>query len=183
VDRYLKSMGVNEPVRVIHRLDLGTSGVMFFPKRKPAATHISAMLKGSKVEKVYWALVAGNPKEETWTVNAPIGRLSKFRCGVVNSGREARTSFRTIARGEGAALVEARPLTGRTHQIRVHLAHLGFPVVGDQTYGGPPDLRMMLHCRSMTFRARDGRSVAATAPVDEDFTRVCGDYGISLDNS
>ena len=180
VDKYLKSRGLNEPARVIHRLDLGTSGVMFFPKSKPAATHISALLKAGKVEKVYWALVAGAPEEETWTVNAPIDKLSKFRYGVASTGREAATRFRVVARGDGAALVEARPLTGRTHQIRVHLAHLGFPVIGDQAYGGPPAPRMMLHCRSMAFSARDGREVAATAPVDEDFTRVCGDYGITL---
>jgi RluA family pseudouridine synthase len=180
VDRYLKSRGMNEPARVIHRLDIGTSGVMFFPKSKPAATHISALLKGSKVEKIYWAVVAGNPVDEAWTVNAPIDRLSKFRYGVASTGREAATSFRVVARGNGAALVEARPLTGRTHQIRVHLAHLGFPVIGDQAYGGPPASRMMLHCRSMAFRARNGMQVAATAPVDEDFIRVCGDYGIPL---
>lgn len=183
VDRYLKSQGVNEPARVIHRLDVGTSGVMFFPKSKPAATHISALLRGGKVEKVYWALVAGNPAEEMWEVNAPIDRLSKFRYGVANSGSEALTGFRVIARGSGAALVEARPLTGRTHQIRVHLSHVGLPVIGDQAYGAPPASRMMLHCRFMTFRTRDGREVAATAPVDKDFTRVCGEYGITLDNA
>jgi RluA family pseudouridine synthase len=183
VDRYLKSQRVNEPARVIHRLDLGTSGVMFFPKSKPAATHISALLKAGKVEKVYWALVAGVPEEEIWTVNAPIDKLSKFRYGVALSGREAATRFRVVARGAGATLVEARPLTGRTHQIRVHLSHFGFPVIGDQAYGGPQAVRIMLHCRSMAFCARDGREVAATAPVDENFTRVCGDYGIMLDNA
>jgi 23S rRNA pseudouridine1911/1915/1917 synthase len=183
IEMYLKSRGINEPARVIHRLDLGTSGVMFFPKSKPAATHISALLKAGKVEKVYWALVAGDPEEEAWTVNAPIDRLSKFRYGVTNSGRVARTGFRIVARGAGAALVEARPLTGRTHQIRVHLVHHGFPVIGDQAYGGSSASRMMLHCRSMAFRAADGREVAATAPVDEDFRKVCRDYGITLPDS
>jgi RluA family pseudouridine synthase len=179
IDRYLKSRGMNEPARVIHRLDLGTSGVMFFPKGKRAATYISSLLKAGKVEKVYWALVAGNPEEETWSVNAPIDRLSKFRYGVANSGREAATSFRVLARGAGAALMEARPLTGRTHQIRIHLAHTGFPVIGDLAYGGPQAARIMLHCRSMAFRAADGREVAATAPVDETFITVCADYGIT----
>lgn len=183
VERYLKSQGVNETARVVHRLDIGTSGVMFFPKNKPAATHISALLKAGKVEKIYWALVAGNPGEETWTVNAPIDRLSKFRYGVANTGREAATLFRVVARGAGATLVEALPLTGRTHQIRVHLAHLGFQVIGDQAYGGPPASRMMLHCRSMAFSAGDGRKVAATAPVDDEFKKVCGEYGITLDDS
>jgi RluA family pseudouridine synthase len=183
VDRYLKSQRVNEPARVVHRLDAGTSGVIFFPKGKRPATHISAMLKAGKVEKLYWALVAGNPEEETWKVDIPIGRLSKFRYGAVHSGREAHTQFRVMARGHGAALVEARPLTGRTHQIRVHLAHSGLPIIGDQAYGGPAAPRIMLHCRFMAFRASDGRDVAATAAVDEDFTRACGDYGITPTNS
>ena len=180
VDGYLKSQGVKEPVRVIHRLDSGTSGVMFFPKNKPAATHVSAMLKDGKVEKLYWALVAGNPDEDEWPVDACIARMGKFRYGVASAGMEAHTLFRVLVRVSGAALVEARPLTGRTHQIRVHLSHCGLPVIGDRAYGGPPALRMMLHCRSMSFRANDGREVAAMAPVDDDFVRVCGDYGIRM---
>jgi RluA family pseudouridine synthase len=179
VERYLKSRGVNEPARVVHRLDRGTSGVMFFPKGKMAATHISAMLKAGKVDKVYWALVPGNPEEEAWTVNAPIAKLNKFRYGVTHPGKEACTIFRVLARGSEAALVEARPVTGRTHQIRVHLSHYGLPIIGDEAYGGPPAPRIMLHCRSMSFRAADGREVAATATVDAEFSRVCGDYGIT----
>jgi len=183
VDRYLKSSGVNEPARIIHRLDVGTSGVMFFPKGKRPATHISAMLKSGKVEKVYWALVSGNPEEEKWTVNDPIARLSKFRYGVSLSGREAHTRIVVMSRGHGAALVEVMPLTGRTHQIRVHLAHSGCPIVGDQAYGGPAAPRIMLHCRSMAFRAADGRAVAAAAPVDEDFLKVCMQSGVTPPNS
>lgn len=180
VDVYLKSQGIREPARVIHRLDRGTSGVMFFPKTGRPATHISYLLKHGGVEKVYWALVAGYPDEEEWTVDAPIAKLSKFRYGTALPGKPAKTLFRVIARGGGATLVEARPLTGRTHQIRVHLLHSGFPIVGDATYGGEHAPRMMLHCRSMAFMTRDGRPVAATAPVDAAFSKLCGDYGITL---
>jgi 23S rRNA pseudouridine1911/1915/1917 synthase len=180
VDRYLKSQGVNEPARVIHRLDSGTSGVMFFPKSKSAATHISALLKEGKVEKRYWSIIAGIPDVDEWPVDACIARVGKFRFGVAPAGMEAHTLFRVLVRAPGAAFVEARPLTGRTHQIRVHISHCGLPVIGDQAYGGPPALRMMLHCRSMSFRAADGREVSATAPVDVDFVKVCGDYGIRL---
>lgn len=180
VDRYLKSQGITEPARVIHRLDSGTSGVMFFPKCKSAATHISALLKCGRVEKRYWSLVAGNPDKDEWPVDACMARLGKFRFGVAPVGMEAHTLFRVLVHAPGAALVEARPLTGRTHQIRVHLSHFGLPVIGDQAYGGPPALRMMLHCRSMSFRAADGSEVSATAPADDDFVNVCGDYGILL---
>jgi 23S rRNA pseudouridine1911/1915/1917 synthase len=180
VEMYLKSQGVPEPARVIHRLDRGTSGVMFFPKSKRAATHISALLKGGKVEKVYWALIPGSPEEDAWTVDAPIGKLSKFRYGVTLPGKEARTLFRVVAGGRGATLVEARPLTGRTHQIRVHLAHCGLPIIGDVAYGGQHAARIMLHCRTMALRAEDGRPVAATAPVDGAFIEVCRGYGIEI---
>jgi 23S rRNA pseudouridine1911/1915/1917 synthase len=180
VDSYLKSQGLTEPARVVHRLDSGTSGVMLFPKSKHAATHISALLKDGMVEKRYWALVAGSPDEDEWPVDACMVRSGKFRFGVAPAGMEAHTLFRVLVRAPGAALVEARPLTGRTHQIRVHLSHCSLPVIGDHAYGGSAALRMMLHCRSMSFRAADGREVSATAPVDADFVKVCGDYGISL---
>ena len=180
VEVYLRSGGIKEPARVIHRLDKGTSGVMFFPKGGRPATHISYLLKTGGVEKVYWALVAAEPDDEEWTVDAPIAKLNKFRYGVALPGKEARTLFRVLARGVGATLVEARPLTGRTHQIRVHLVHSGFPIIGDTTYGGDPAPRMMLHCRTMAFRTRDGRPVAATAPVDREFDQVCTAFGIEL---
>jgi RluA family pseudouridine synthase len=180
VDRYLKSQKVNEPARVIHRLDYGTSGVMFFPKTKRAATHISAMLKAGKVNKVYWALVSAEPENEEWQVNAPIAKRNKFRYCVASGGSEARTLFSVLDRGRGATLVEARPMTGRTHQIRVHLAHCGLSVIGDQAYGGLSATRMMLHCHSMAFRAADNREVAAMAPADDEFSRICADYEITL---
>ncbi len=179
VDVYLKSQGIREPARVVHRLDRGTSGVMFFPKSGRPATHISYMLKTGGVEKVYWALIAASPDEERWEVDAPIAKLSKFRYGTAIPGKPAETQFRVLVRGAGATLVEARPLTGRTHQIRVHLVHCGLPIVGDATYGGEHAARMMLHCRSMAFRTRDGREVRAEAPVDEAFLETCRSYRIT----
>jgi 23S rRNA pseudouridine1911/1915/1917 synthase len=181
VDVYFRSHGIREPVRVIHRLDKGTSGVMFFPKVKRAATHISYLLKHGGVEKVYWALVSGSPEADAWTVDASMAKLSKFRYGVAHPGKDARTMFRVLARSEGAALVEAKPLTGRTHQIRVHLLHSGKPVIGDTTYGGDHASRMMLHCRSMAFQTREGRPVSASAPLDDEFLGICRSFGIHLD--
>ena len=166
---------------MIHRLDRGTSGVMFFPKSGKPATHVSYMLKTGGVEKVYWALIAGSPDEDQWEVDAPIAKLSKFRYGTAIPGKPSKTLFRVLGRSAEATLVEARPLTGRTHQIRVHLVHAGFPIIGDATYGGDHAARMMLHCRSMAFRTRDGREVRAEAPVDVLFKDVCERYGIGLE--
>ena len=177
---YLKSMGINEPARVIHRLDAGTSGVMFFPKNKRAATYISTLLKRGAVEKRYWALVVGTPDEDEWRVDEPMARIGKFRYGVASVGMEAHTLFRVLAKGRGSTLLEARPLTGRTHQIRVHLTSCRYPVIGDQSYGGHAASRMMLHCRSMAFIAADGREVSVMAPVDNDFINISEDYGIKL---
>jgi 23S rRNA pseudouridine1911/1915/1917 synthase len=177
---YLKEEGSNEPARVIHRLDRGTSGVMFFPKNKQAATFISSELKASRVEKVYWAIVADLPEETEWSVDAPIGKLNKFRYGVILPGKPSVTHFRIIATSGQYALIEALPVTGRTHQIRVHLTHCGLPIVGDEPYGGVPAARMMLHCRSMSFRGSKGESVRADAPVDEIFHEFALKAGLSL---
>lgn len=169
VECYMKSIGLKDPSRVVHRLDKGTSGVMFFPKHRQAATYISNLLKEGKVEKTYWALVSGSPDEERWTVDAPIGKMSKFRYGVAPNGKPARTRFAVLGEGAGVAAIEAKPLTGRTHQIRVHLAHSGFPIIGDESYGGAPAARMMLHCRSMRFKGAKGKIVEAVAPADAEF--------------
>jgi len=182
VGQYLKKTGSSEPVRVIHRLDRGTSGVMVFPKGQRPAAHISTLLKEGKVSKVYWALVRGAPPAGEWEVDAPIAKIGSARYGVATPGREAQSGFRLLAAGDGAALVEAVPRTGRTHQLRVHLAHSGLPVIGDSTYGGGPAPRMMLHCRAMTFRAADGREIQAIAPVDATFLEVCRQYGLECPN-
>jgi len=180
VSLYLKEQGSNEPARVIHRLDRGTSGVMFFPKNKPAATYISSELKESRVEKIYWAIVSDLPEETEWSVDAPIGKLNKFRYGVTLPGKPSVTNFRIISTSGRHALIEARPVTGRTHQIRVHLTHCNLPIVGDTPYGGTPAERMLLHCRSMSFRGRRGETIRAEAPIDATFTAFCLKTGLSL---
>ncbi|MBJ6752815.1 RluA family pseudouridine synthase [Geomonas anaerohicana] len=169
VECYMKSIGLRDPSRVVHRLDRGTSGVMFFPKHKQAATLISNLLKEGKVQKTYWALVSGSPDQQSWKVDAPLDRVSKFRYGVSLRGKPARTVFNVLGEGGGVTAIEAKPLTGRTHQIRVHLAHSGFPIIGDESYGGIPASRMMLHCRAMRFTGPRGKIIEAVAPLDADF--------------
>jgi 23S rRNA pseudouridine1911/1915/1917 synthase len=178
VGKYLGGKGINEPVRIIHRLDRGTSGVMLFPKNRKSAARLSGLLKEGRVQKRYLALAAGTPARDEWAVDAPIAKIGTSRYGVATPGKEAQTEFRVMAAGRGAFLVEARPFTGRTHQIRVHLAHSGLPIVGDPVYGGVAAARMMLHCRSMAFEDESGKLFDVSALPDEIFLEVCRNFGV-----
>ncbi len=175
--------GGSEPARVIHRLDRGTSGVMLFPKHKRAAAWLSARFHDGEVEKRYLALVQGSPRQEAWVVDGPIAKVGSARYGVMAGGRSARTEFRLISSGGGYSLVEARPLTGRTHQIRVHLEACGLPIVGDATYGGEPAGRMMLHCWSLAFTNERDAVICVQAPPDGAFEAFMGEKGMVIPSS
>lgn len=180
VSEYFRKQGSNEPSRVIHRLDRGTSGVMLFPKHKRAAAWLSARFHDNLIEKCYWALVSGRPGQAAWSVDGAIGKLGSARYGIMDGGRSAVTAFRLLASSGGCSLVEARPLTGRTHQIRVHLESSGLPIVGDATYGGLPAVRMMLHCASLRFRDDRGTEISITAPPDDPFAGLMGENGLFM---
>ena len=172
VSEYFKAQGNSEAARVVHRLDRGTSGTMIFPKSRPAAACLSKQFQDGLVEKRYLALVCGSPDQEEWSVDAPIGKVASARYGIVEGGKPAITGFRTIASSGDISLVEAKPLTGRTHQIRVHLASVGLSILGDSTYGGRVAERMMLHCSAMTFRNVKKDEIIATAPLDGEFKEL-----------
>jgi RluA family pseudouridine synthase len=169
VSEYFKAQGSSEPARVVHRLDRGTSGAMLFPKNRPAAAWLSKQFQDGLVEKRYLALVSGRPDEEKWVVDAPIGKVASARYGVVEGGKAAITEFRTVASSGDVSLVEAKPLTGRTHQIRVHLESVGLPIIGDATYGGLLAGRMMLHCSVMAFQNSKKVEIKVTASLDGEF--------------
>ena len=174
VTEYFKAQGNSEPARVVHRLDRGTSGTMLFPKNRQGAARLSKQFQDGLVDKLYLALVAGCPEQERWTVDAPIGKVASARYGVIEGGKASQTEFRTVATSGDISLVEARPLTGRTHQIRVHLASVGLPICGDATYGGALAGRMMLHCSTMTFQNPKMVEVTAYAPLAGEFAEaVC----------
>ena len=169
VSEYFRAQGSSEPARVVHRLDRGTSGAMLFPKNRQGAGRLSRLFQDGLVDKRYLALVCDSPGEEEWRVDAPIGKVGPARYGVVEGGKAAVTEFRTVASAGDLSLVEARPLTGRTHQIRVHLASSGLPILGDATYGGGEAGRMMLHCAAMTFKNSKGVELTVNAPLDGEF--------------
>ena len=166
--------GIKEPVRVVHRLDRGTSGLMLFPKYRQAAAWLSELFKQGEIQKRYLALVAGEPAEQHWSADGPIGKLGSARWGVMPEGRAALTEFHLLAAAGGLALVEAFPRTGRTHQIRVHLSAAGLPIVGDATYGGLVSERLMLHCFGLQFAGRHGQVCDLEASPDSSFIARCG---------
>jgi 23S rRNA-/tRNA-specific pseudouridylate synthase len=119
-------------------------------------------------------LVPGRPEQEQWTVDAPIGKVASAKYGVVEGGKASVTEFRTVASSGDVSLVEAKPLTGRTHQIRVHLTSVGLPIIGDSTYGGQTAGRMLLHCSGMTFQNSKNVGITVTAPLDGEFAERVG---------
>lgn len=121
------------------------------------------------------------PPQAEWLIDAPVAKVAPSRYGVATPGKEAQTEFRVVAAGSEATLLEARPLTGRTHQIRVHLEHSGLPIVGDRVYGGAKACRMMLHCLSMSFLASNGGRVSVSAPPDSAYLEICREFGIDTE--
>jgi len=157
---------------IVHRLDKDTSGLMVVAKNDRAQRALQRQLKDRDVRKTYLALVRGVPAPREGTIAAPIGRHPKNRkkMAVVADGREATTRYRVreeIAGGQ-YSLLEVEPVTGRTHQIRVHLAAVGHPVVGDATYGRPSAVvgRQFLHADKLAFAMPlGGRTVEFESPL------------------
>ncbi len=122
-----------------HRLDMGTSGVLLFALRRSAERELHRQFREREVQKVYVARVAGHPSIDTGEIDAPLAVLAgEPRSEVSASGKAALTSYRVLCRDDdGTSLLELRPHTGRSHQLRVHLCHLGFPILGDPIYAPP----------------------------------------------
>ena len=158
---------------IVHRLDKYTSGLIVVAKNRRSLENLSGQFKSRMVKKVYLALVQGHVKPERGIVDAPIGRdpVHRQRMAVTTAGRPAQTAYRVKRYLDGYTLLEVRPETGRTHQIRVHLAEIGYPVVGDTVYGrkSPLVARQFLHAYKLTFRLpSNGEQVTFTTSLPED---------------
>jgi len=170
-------------IRFLHRLDADTSGVLLLVKSQGAIGPYSRLFESRQMEKTYLAVVEGVPKETEWTCNAKLGPHpdipGRTRVDEKN-GKEATTHFRVLQPGTGTTLVKCRPITGRTHQIRVHLAAAGHPVVDDLLYGSSRG-RIKRESPPLALRAIrlaypdpfDRRKVRIEAPVG-DFLRLHG---------
>jgi 23S rRNA pseudouridine1911/1915/1917 synthase len=169
------------PVTLVHRLDRETSGVTVLARTRQAAAALAEAFRVGGPEKTYLALTARAPDPADGVIALALGK-DPNRPGlrrVDPAGDPAVTRYRTLRAGPGAALVEARPETGRTHQIRVHLAAVGAPLLGDARYGGPRRVgevavpRVMLHAARLALRhPRSGEALVIEAPVPEDFRAV-----------
>ncbi|MDV6013459.1 RluA family pseudouridine synthase [Haloechinothrix sp. LS1_15] len=170
--------GAEERQGVVHRLDVGTTGVMVVAKSELAYTALKRAFKSRAVEKGYHALVQGHPDPSKGTIDAPIDRHPKhhYKFAVVSDGKPSVTHYEVIEAFRSASLVDVALETGRTHQIRVHFAALHHPCVGDITYGADPVLarsldvpRQWLHARSLGFaHPDDGRWVEFTSDYPAD---------------
>ncbi len=166
--------GSNRP-GIVHRLDKDTSGLLVVAKTDRGHTSLVRQWADRSVDKRYVALVSGNVEENEATIDAPIGRDPKQRqrMAVVRSGRDAVTHFEVVERFANATLLNVHIETGRTHQIRVHLAFAGFPVQGDRVYGraSASDLnlsRQFLHATELALALPDGTPMRFTSPLPHD---------------
>ncbi|KAI8101555.1 hypothetical protein M9435_001659 [Picochlorum sp. BPE23] len=198
VNRVIGNMGI-EPL-VVHRLDMNTTGVVIFAKSSKAASLLHKQFREKIPQKTYLALVLGTPDWTTTTVDAPIGEsaIEKVARAITEDGKPAVTDFKVLASSQHAdfssykaspcidpeteqryrscrtcSLIECRPRTGKTHQIRVHLAHLGHCILGDDLYGitGPCISRHALHAAKLSLKhpSHDNDAFQVEAPLPEDF--------------
>lgn len=162
--------------RAITRLDKDTSGIVLIAKNRFSADALSTQMRNGTIQKSYLAICCGCPASDTGLIDAPIDRdegIIKRR--IDPNGQSAKTEYRMLKHNRSYALVEAKPLTGRTHQIRLHMAHIGAPLYGDFLYGTEVEnQRTMLHCASLTFRhpLSTERIMQLTAPIPSDFEDV-----------
>ena len=160
---------------IVHRLDKDTSGLMVVGKTLPAVTALTRAIAAREVRRRYLAIAHGEVAAQAFSIEAPIGRdpQSRIRMAVVASGKPARTDVERVANGAGLSALRCQLHTGRTHQIRVHLASRGHPLVSDAVYGGRPALgleRQALHAVQLGFaHPRDGSAQAFDADPPEDF--------------
>ena len=174
--------GINGALRpgIVHRLDKDTSGVMIAAKNDAAHRSLAEQIQQKTAKRVYWAILTGNIAEEEGVIYGAIGRNPKDRqkmAVVRENGKDATTKFRVLERFGTYTLVECRLMTGRTHQIRVHMAYIGHPVVGDPKYGAkkcPFSIEgQALHSKTLMFtHPRTGERMEFEAPLPEDMQMI-----------
>jgi 23S rRNA pseudouridine1911/1915/1917 synthase len=162
---------------IIHRLDRATSGVMICVKNDETASYLSKQFTNRTVKKQYAAVTSGIPKQTEAVIDLPIGRNpnapSTFRIDA--SGKHAETYYKVADHSDARALVILNPKTGRTHQLRVHLAYINTPIVGDTVYGTEKADRMYLHANTLEITLPGGKRMTFESPVPTEFQQALGE--------
>ena len=158
---------------IVHRLDRDTSGLLIIAKNPESAAHLQRQFAERTAKKTYIAITDGKPKLNAAKIDLPIGRNpsapSTFR--IDPNGKPAQTTYHVLVENDTQSLVELRPTTGRTHQLRVHLAHLNAPILGDRVYGKSSDCRMMLHAQKLEITLPSGERKVFEAAVPDEFKK------------
>ncbi len=160
---------------LVHRLDRDTSGVVILAKNPEVQTFLRKQFQDRKTHKTYYAVVQGHPKLDEANIDLPIARDLKHKTQfrVDANGRPSETYYKVIDRNENLSLVELKPKTGRTHQLRVHMKYLGTPILGDVVYGeGDKSPRLFLHAKSLEITLPGGERKTFTAKLPKEFTDV-----------
>ena len=158
---------------IVHRLDRDTSGLLIVAKNPESAAHLQRQFAERTAKKTYVAITDGKPKLNAAKIDLPIGRNpsapSTFR--IDPNGKSAQTTYHVLVENDAQSLVELKPTTGRTHQLRVHLAHLNAPILGDRVYGKSSNCRMMLHAQKLEITLPSGERKVFEAIVPDEFKR------------
>ncbi|OHA18972.1 MAG: hypothetical protein A3C08_00765 [Candidatus Taylorbacteria bacterium RIFCSPHIGHO2_02_FULL_47_18] len=176
----IKMVGDAARPGIVHRLDRDTSGALVIAKNQKAYDFLREQFQSRKVEKIYHAFVYGRVKNDEGVIDRPIARSKRGGAlwsatrGKKGKERDAVTEYKVLKRGDGYSLIELRPLTGRTHQLRVHLKAINYPVVCDKLYAPKKECllgfnRLALHARSLTLALISGKKIKIEAPYPNDF--------------
>lgn len=162
--------GLPRDPALAHRLDRDTSGCLVLGRHRKALAKLGRLFAQGKIEKTYWAVVAGAPTADEGLIDAPLEKKNAkwgWQMRVSAEGQPAKTAWRVRGRADDVAWLECRPLTGRTHQLRVHLDHIGHPIMGDSLYGpGAKGWALHLHARTLSIPLYPKReAIGVTAPV------------------
>jgi len=170
---YLAESSIDDFGEPVHRLDRDTSGIIAVAKNPETKSKLQKQFADRKTHKTYYAVVVGHPKQPHAIISVPLTRnLKKPTTFIADpNGREAITEYQVIAENNRFSLVELKPRTGRTHQLRIHMAHIGTPILGDKVYNpkSPKADRMYLHAASLEITIPDSNRVTFTAPLPEEF--------------